>query len=284
MPLSACIDGELVCAPLVPADRWGLLRSRPIELQPCGHRGFPRVSPRGTQHFVHERDSDCHHAESAEHLHLKAVVARAVAAAGWHAATEVPGQGFVADVLATRDDALVAVEVQRSRQVLREYERRQSTYAGAGIRCVWLVNAVPAGHQAGPQLPLFLVQDWLGDPSSVVVGRAMDVPSLVGALLSGQCHWVEAVPAATAVVEKARLICPMCGTAREVEVGRWLQGRCACGLPVHGAASGSRWPEPPKCCGYWGPAVVVSRRTCRVPVQRDMPVGHWCLSDAGCHR
>ena len=56
MPLSANVDGELLCAPLIPDDRWNALRGQRVVLQPCGHPGFPRVSGLGTRHFVHTRD------------------------------------------------------------------------------------------------------------------------------------------------------------------------------------------------------------------------------------
>ena len=81
--------------PLMDDGAWSRLRGRSILLQPCGHPA-PTVSRLGTRHFVHERDCGSHAPESQEHLHLKAVVARAVAQAGWSAATEVPGEGFIA--------------------------------------------------------------------------------------------------------------------------------------------------------------------------------------------
>ncbi len=194
MPLTATVDGEQICAPLLDDRQWAALRGMSVVLQPCGHRGFTRVSSLGTRHFVHERDCDCHHGESAEHLHVKSLVARAVADCGWIAETEVPGPGFVADVLARRAEARVVFEVQRSRQVLHEYERRQATYATQGLRCVWLAGRIPAGHQAGAHLPLFLLSDWLQEPTVVVAGSRLPLRRLVSALLAGTCRWRESVP------------------------------------------------------------------------------------------
>ena len=278
MPLSATIDGEQVCAPLFDDRQWAALRGKTVVLQPCGHRGFIRVSKLGTRHFVHERGCDCHHGESAEHLRVKSLVASAVAACGWMAATEVPGPGFVADVLAQRAGARVVFEVQRSRQVLHEYERRQATYAAQGLRCVWLAASVPAGHQAGSHLPLFLLSDWLGHPTVVVAGRRIALPRLVSALLTGACRWRESVHSMRVDVETLRLVCPLCGKVRQVCLTRWVQGRCPCGLAVQWQARPEVDGESQACCGYWGAAVAVERRTESHVTRQQVPLGHWCVS------
>lgn len=283
MPLSATVDGDLVCGPLLDESAWSRLRGRPILLQPCGHRGFTRVSKLGTRHFVHERDCDCHAPESSEHLHVKALVAQAVARVGWAAATEVPGPGFVADVLADSGDARVAFEVQKSRQVLREYERRQATYESAGVRCVWLVDHVPAGHQASAGLPLFKLADWLGSPRAVVSGRTLPLAELVAALLAGTCRWRGTVTGHHVTVETITVLCPMCGVSREAEVSRWIHAGCHCGLPVISSSVVDPLPARGRCCGYWGPGLVLRRTTRSGRIERDVPAGHWCVS-ASAHR
>lgn len=278
MPLSATVDGQPLCAPLLDERAWAGLRGKAIVLQPCGHPGFPRVSRLGTRHFVHERDCGSHRPESTEHLYVKAAVAGAVAETGWSAGTEVPGPGFVADVLARRGDMRVAFEVQRSRQVLREYERRQATYADAGIRCVWLVAAVPAGYQATEHLPLFVVSDWLGNPRAVVAGRSVALSPLVARLLAGSCRWREHVLCRSSTVETLRLLCPMCGKPRDVDVARWLRGQCQCGLPVARADRLGSDTDRRACCGYWGPALALERDATGCVVAEPVPAGHWCLN------
>lgn len=277
MPLSAFVDGDLVCAPLIDADRWRAIRSSPVTLV-CGHPGFPRISVLGTQHFAHIRGSECQHRESAEHLHLKAVVASAACRAGWSVATEMPGEGFIADVWATRGDARVVFEVQRSRQVLREYERRQRTYERAGVRCVWFVAEVPGGHRSGPDLPLFLVRDFLGDSSCVVAGRSLAVPDVVRALLSGRCRWREQFEASSVQMETLRFMCPVCGRVRQIEASRLLSGACECGLPVSVTEPAKMLPDSDACCGYWGPSVLVRRLLRPGGMPASIPAGHWCLS------
>lgn len=277
MPLSAVVDGQLVCAPLLDEQQWSALRGQTVSLQPCGHRGFGRVSPLGTQHFVHERDSGCEHSESAEHMHLKAVIARAAVNSGWQAGTEVAGEGFIADVLASREQQEIAFEVQRSKQVLRVYQERQERYLQAGIRAVWLARSVPSGYVCTPQVPLFIVTGWDAQPQAVAAGRQVPVPDLVAALLTGKVHWRHEVQAVQQTSDIVRLLCPVCGTRRDVTVARWLQGRCRCGLPAAEHQANPRWWEHAKCCGYWGPAVTLGRTTRTRPAEAPLPVGHWCV-------
>ncbi len=284
MPLSATVDEELLCAPLLDEAAWSRLRGRTIVLQPCGHSGFPRVSPLGTRHFVHARDSACAARESPEHLHLKAVVARAAAQAGWQADTEVPGDGFVADVLTRGPSGQVAFEVQRSAQILREYERRQAGYEAAGIRCVWLVARIPTGHRAGAGLPLFLVDGWREQPRCVVSGRSMAVPVFVQALLAGQCRWRDSVPGRAVTVETLRQMCPVCATEREVEVARWSRGACVCGLPILHSTGGIGWSQARRCCGHWGPMLTLAAAVRTEPSAREVPAGHWCVSSSESRR
>ena len=277
MPLSALVDGQLLCAPLLDEQQWSCVKGQTVVLQPCGHKGFGRVSRLGTQHFVHERDSGCEHSESAEHMHLKAVIARAAADSGWQAGTEVAGQGFIADVLATREQQQIAFEVQRSKQVLRLYQERQERYRQAGVRAVWLARSVPSGYVCTPQVPLFVVDGWDGQPHAVAAGRRVAVPDLVDALLAGKVHWRGEVGAAQQTTDIVRLLCPVCGTRREVAVARWLQGRCSCGLPVAQQQANPRWWEQAKCCGYWGPAVTLGRTSRTRATEATLLIGHWCL-------
>jgi Competence protein CoiA-like family len=277
MPLTADVDGTLVCAPLLDQKSWRALRGCDIRLTPCGHRGFPRVSPLGTQHFVHEKLCAQHRPESIEHLHAKAVVLAAAGAANWQAAAEVAGEGFIADVLARHDHASVALEIQRSRQTLREYQRRQDIYARAGIRCVWFVKQIPAGYEIQEGLPIFTVTHWTGEPIAVVAGRSVSLRALVGALLDGDCSWRESIPSARIVSDSLRIMCPACGQCREVEVARWLLGTCHCGLPVQRPGEVNRPARGESCCGYWGPGWPLDGRSRNWRANTKVNAGHWCL-------
>ena len=204
-----------------------------------------------------EPDTSCmnatvaHAPESQEHLHLKALVARAVAQAGWSAATEVPGEGFIADVMGIRDGAsgLRGAEVPAGAAGVRasagDVCGRRRTGGVAG-------RQGPARYQAAEHLPLFTVTDWLADPRVIVTGRTIAVNRLVGQLLAGSCRWRDVVPSTGAAVETMRLLCPMCGDLREVGVSRWLRGTCACGLPVIRQMRSGDDEYRRTCCGYWG--------------------------------
>jgi hypothetical protein len=172
----------------------------------------------------------------------------------------------------------VAFEVQKSRQVLREYERRQATYEAAGIRCVWLVESVPAGYQATEQLPMFKVEDWLSSPRAVVAGRSIALSKLVAHLLAGSCRWRTEIPSRGGIVELVSLLCPVCGTMREAQVAQWMRGQCECGLPVSRQVRVSGDVDRRACCGYWGPALSIRRRTYRRQSDEPVQVGHWCLT------
>lgn len=171
MPLRAIVDDESVISSLCEDTAWEELRSlakrRPsaLVLPGCEQECYPRVSSRGMRHFVHRRGADCaqHAGESAVHLAAKTAIVQAAAAAGWHAQTEVPGDGWIADTLVTRGALKVAFEVQWSPQTLERYEERQSAYAASGVRALWFVKKFPnvadrwTGWAARKDLPVFVM-------------------------------------------------------------------------------------------------------------------------------
>lgn len=129
----------------------------------CASQVVLRTSPRGTPYFAHKQTSGCAGTgETETHRHLKALAVRIARANGWEAATEVEGlspsgETWVADVMARRAGARVAVEIQWSPQTDAETLLRQARYAANGVRCLWLFRqpkfpisyAVPAARIAG---------------------------------------------------------------------------------------------------------------------------------------
>lgn len=78
--------------------------------------------------------------ESARHLELKALFAAGFRAAGWPATFEASGDGWRADVLATRGDRRIAVEVQLSPidpDVVTERTRRHQV---SGVKTLWVTD------------------------------------------------------------------------------------------------------------------------------------------------
>ena len=112
----------------------------------CQARAVPKVSKLGTRFFAHHQSGDCTSTpETAEHLWAKTIVCQTARAVGWTADTEVRGQtpageDWVADVLATKGSAKVAIEIQWSRQGTDETKRRQRRYADSGVRALWLLR------------------------------------------------------------------------------------------------------------------------------------------------
>lgn len=166
MPLRAIVDGETITAPFLSDEDWQSLRNRvrqeklDVILPCCNQLGYLRTSSRGLAHFVHRTKSDdcTSQPETWQHLKAKTEIAHACHEAGWEAITEASGDGWRADILATRDNAKVAFEVQWSSQTLEETELRQKRYAEAGVRCCWLFKSPPNGIQSRGDLPLFKVE------------------------------------------------------------------------------------------------------------------------------
>jgi hypothetical protein len=128
---------------------------------------------------------------------------------------EEPGQrggdAWRADVWAERGDTKLAVEIQRSYQHLREYQRRQRRYRDAGILALWLLHTdrfrtlvgsmakerfrtdlggkwPECGH-FGPCLSNIPVAVLSFDPDPAVSGAglfASTLPNLLSAVLAGR--------------------------------------------------------------------------------------------------
>ncbi len=120
-------------------------------------------------------------------MEAKAIIVSAAIAAGWTAEVEQRGDEWIADVLATRGEARVALEVQWSRQTLERYRERQAAYASAGVRGVWFARHSPApryaraGEWPTKQLPIFTLDgDFVVDTGTVRVPLAQAVMALLG--------------------------------------------------------------------------------------------------------
>jgi hypothetical protein len=180
MPLRAFVDGEEVVAPLLDDASWQTLndatkkRHCVVTLPCCDSLAFLRTSKLGIRHFVHQRRSACGWGpETAEHLATKAMIAKICSMAGYKVSTEAGGEGWRADVLATRGRAKLAFEVQWSRQTLAETQERQKRYEQAGVRGCWFFRRVPRDYTACHELPLFLL-DWQNGVASVSIPNALE--------------------------------------------------------------------------------------------------------------
>lgn len=163
MPLR-CLDAQgqsLHAFALADAD-WAALtaanrRNRDLRMPCCPSQVVLRRSKLGTRHFAHRPGTTgCTTApESHEHLFLKQCAVDAARAHGWQARTEAAGDGWQADVLAERGGKRLAIEIQWSPQSDEETWRRQSRYAAAGIRALWLFRQ--RRFAQSPELPAAIV-------------------------------------------------------------------------------------------------------------------------------
>ncbi|NKJ77803.1 hypothetical protein GFL60_00855 [Rhizobium leguminosarum bv. viciae] len=121
-------------------------KCRLLRMPCCSAEVNLRKSHRGTPHFVHKAVGDCTTAPETEaHFQLKRIALEVARRHGWDAKTEVAGaspsgETWIADVLAQKNSARVAIEIQWSSQTNDETMRRQERYRQSGIRCLWLLK------------------------------------------------------------------------------------------------------------------------------------------------
>jgi hypothetical protein len=103
MPIRVLLNGQNIIAPL-DQEEWEDLHQRvrakvvELHLPCCQGLAYPRVSPRGAQHFVHFANSGCA-PESEVHLLAKLEIIKACRELGYDAIPEFSGNGWRADVL-----------------------------------------------------------------------------------------------------------------------------------------------------------------------------------------
>lgn len=195
MPLAAYLSDERVEAPFLNDEEWAALRRRwkagePLTMA-CGQQGKPRISRRGLKHFYHHADADCTvhpGGESTDHLEMKSLVAAAAREAGWEAVIEHPAadRSWIADVMVSRDDKRLALEIQFSRQDADEFRRRQERYEAEGIQCLWL--AAEVNREAAVVVPPVMMGGGPGArtlsmPAAFTGTAPMDAAKAVGHLL-----------------------------------------------------------------------------------------------------
>jgi hypothetical protein len=149
MPLR-CLgpDGRSIQSFDLPDAEWLALRlenrSRQLRLPCCEASVILKTSIRGLKFFAHKSRGPCQSAPETEaHLALKALAAQAAQRAGWGYSTEVTGlspsgETWTADVLACKDEAKIAIEVQWSPQANEQSLHRHERYRQSGVRCLWL--------------------------------------------------------------------------------------------------------------------------------------------------
>lgn len=198
----------------------------------CDARAIPRRSAAGTAHFYHRTRSGCDwKPESPEHIELKALVATLMTSYGWHAQTEVSGDGWRADVLARREDRAVAVEIQLSPQDAETTRARTARYRRDGLRCLWLMRDVPDGCRNDPAVSAFAVTISEHLPFMVeVANRRLSIDEFLRACVERRLRFVEptVVPRAFVSAHERFVECGSCGHFFTLATGAFRR-RCECG-------------------------------------------------------
>jgi len=229
VPLRAFVNGAEMIAPAISEAEWEALRDSGAQviLPCCGSEGYLRRSPLGTAHFAHKRGAHCDApGETIHHLKAKADIVIACQRAGYAALTEVAGDDWRADVLATRGSARIAFEVQWSFLRLDDAVYRQERYARDGVRGCWFFRNPPPQLRRGDdlkarqELPLFHLWSNADHSFSVTVnGHLHGLGEVVEALLGGRIRYCQRARAARD--QRLRLIpfeiaCPFCGRPTRV--------------------------------------------------------------------
>ena len=141
----------------VPHDEWQMLTTRNraerhLRMPCCAALVTLKTSSRGTKYFAHKSVTACTTAPETEaHLRLKQIAVEEARSHGWEVQSEASGQTpsgerWIADVLAKKGKASVAIEIQWSTQTVEETLRRQEGYKASGVRGLWLMRktAVPS--------------------------------------------------------------------------------------------------------------------------------------------
>jgi hypothetical protein len=204
MPLRAILDNSDLFAFEQTVEFWEALKNSPkgkqLAMPCCGERAIAKTSPLGNFFFAHYRRAEECDAkpESKEHIFLKGVIAKAAKSANWEVATEYQGftpngDQWIADVLCRKETARVALEVQLSKQTLKEFNYRQERYKNSGVRAAWFVSEIvekSINHQQSKELPIFVVSDYATEePLPIVKGFNLPLVNFVQLLLSGSVSW-----------------------------------------------------------------------------------------------
>lgn len=252
MPLKCLQNGDPVFAFDFTLDAWESLKAenrkrKHLSMPCCEAKATPKTSKLGTQFFAHARTDGCAApAETAEHLLAKATCAEAAKLAGWEVDTEVSGctpdgETWIADVLATKGNARVPIEVQWSRQKVDETKRRQEKYKQSGLRGLWLMrNSDLVVEKETPTFRLRYEEGLRKFVVLVAASQEINLMQFVVGTLSGALKFAAAIGqkmpliVSTAIVEcwrckkKTRIVLGV-----EFDAGKVLPGHASIGAQLY---------------------------------------------------
>jgi hypothetical protein len=203
LPLRATIGGNDTHAYEYTEEAWTSLKTSykatNLLMPCCSSLAIPKTSKLGTFFFAHKQRAECNSApESAGHIYLKTLVAKAAIEAGWTTCTEYRGRSsadedWVADILCKNGGATVAFEIQLSPVPYSDIAERTERYRRSKVRAAWLVDSTKFKEwksNSNKNYPIFGVNRVdTGEPPTVQhFERPVD--EFVKALLSKKVQWI----------------------------------------------------------------------------------------------
>lgn len=204
MPLRALKNLENLNAFEYEESSWQTLKATyknlNLRLPCCNAPAIPKTSKLGNFFFAHKNRDECKtEPESAEHIYLKSIIAKAATTAGWSVMTEFPGQSnegerWIADVYCEKGKARVALEVQLSYITYEVLKFRTERYINSGVRVAWFIlnKKFSEGYtRASKKVPLFKVNEFNHGEIPLIENFELPVNEFVDALLNKKVQWRE---------------------------------------------------------------------------------------------
>ena len=173
MPLRALSNSKNINAFEFEESTWQTFKttykSLNLRLPCCNAPAIPKTSKLGNFFFAHKNRDECiTEPESAEHIYLKSIIAKAAIDAGWLVVTEFPGQSnegerWIADVYCEKGKARVALEVQVSYITYEALKLRTERYQNSGVRAAWFILNAKFNRsyaESSKAVPLFRVNEF----------------------------------------------------------------------------------------------------------------------------
>src|SRR5450830_329939 len=205
MPLR-CIDDEkdIFSFEITNDEEWETLRKtngtkKNLKMACCDSGVVLKISKLGTRYFSHTRRGECSTApETPEHLLAKMKVIEGIKETDWEPYPEESGKNsdgclWRADVLAKKNAARIAFEIQWTRQQNDQTESRQKRYAESRVRGLWLFRQ--SDFPASKEIPSFKLEyDTELKSFAVLIPSHYYDPSFVSTRSVAAHYWKQKIP------------------------------------------------------------------------------------------
>lgn len=170
-----------------------------LHLPCCNASAVPKTSKLGNFFFAHKNRNECStEPESAEHIYLKSIIAKAAANSGWSVVTEFAGESkdgekWIADVYCEKGKARIALEVQLSYITYEALKTRTEKYNNSNVRVAWFLSKKFSRNyaQSSKAMPIFKLNEFIPGVIPLIEEFELSVSEFVDALLSKKISWKE---------------------------------------------------------------------------------------------